>query len=1622
MADLSTRDLLLHTLSSHVGRYLNPLSLRSSNLNLYRLPKSELLDQKCLQIINSPSDPELVSLSYRYLYLQASSNIRDLVSQHQRYIVQLSSSKKHTLVLQELWTVALVLQGSRKLGQFSLSSWMCLVDGLSPQNVEPSLASFVVSHHFLVLQSILQYLSASLQSVVKGSSAITLSVFEKVAQSFLSDSNHQMCISKFAPNATAVQKYERNNAKVAAGFLKVAKFLRSKLNANETLTMGITLLELKTCELNMRIGQFDDASLPDLTNSSNIAPFIDDLKSAISLHPFPVPKLESSINSYLVSRPRSSSLNSIHGILSQLHFVEDNDLLSKLQKLLSITSPTEACEALNVSLSSLVSENPNRTLAFRSLGVVLRFLLSKFDKIEKCQSFINISDTIISKTRTQSAETSFNVYVTEVLSPLSTILFQMEQTKRVKQIAKLCFEASHSPEALKLSAQLDLSTTDKDKSDPSKLQNRIRQIIPQLCSFDDLEGALDVLDKYTEYCSGHDIVPLVIIPIVDNLFQTTKSVPAVLNPVLKLNPGLQTQLISLIIQDLDRRGSEKALRIKSFVQQFLDENTPNFLHLYKAASLADTLSIPNLSPSTPFEALCTAGIYIFCLSRGAGSYKEMLKLAKNYLECWLNLEENTQQSSEIEVFNEIMFELFHLSHFQLVQLLTDNFLLVTKATTYAVLQLELLLCRSMLETTNISEVPSVLKRAGSLMKGLNTSDRGISYSQVAEWKLLQFDYFISMKDIGKSSEKYQEILQFLDTKPGFNLTESSHKLSFNQKLGNFLIVARFLILTSKMNSLNGDFVTSLRNAKLAIKILNSILRKINMLAELKEIREDTNFFISQAYFLAFEASRHLGLLKDAMYYTNELRDFNSCCKYPIFKAFYHFALAVFYSFAGRAEPSGEEFMLGQSIATQIASSVTDTCMALSSKLITLFSGDGTFGDDNLLSDALERFEKSSNLLIGLSSKYITKAALGLDYIVFFNFSKHPSISIDNDRRKMLLKTTLEVKEKLQTLEKALFADCGTNVRWRPKILPSTTYSTCDFKDISKNLSFCKEILLRIAQEDDQLMYLNVSLTRYVSSLLSCCVFMLSFVATMKEEFAFDLLNTVTSLLDFAKALPSANQKLLISKDNTKKNNDLMPSKGEANELLILNDKTINMKLQKCLPDSCVVVSLDICELSGNLIITKFESGQTLPFVFKLPFRKNNGSFKSFADISACLQRIIEDSNGSTKKSVTTSVKTKEDRRNWWKMRFELDQRLKNLLDDVEDELLKGFKGVFFFTDRQSQEYNAFRTRLNNFWSSFLQSIGNEQHASLQLSQGLVDLYYNLQFLRHEKHYADIRDLVTYTFTELTGSNDFARVSSTMTTTLLSSIQGLYSFAATSKNEHIFLIPSNACASFPWESMECLRGRSVSRMPSVSQLIDLLSLHPGFSFPDTKPENIFYLVNPGKDLPKTEAEFGPLLQSMPNASGLCGEKPEEEHMLEQLYSSKLFLYFGHGGGEQYVRASKMIKRKTENNTNMLPPALLMGCSSGAFQDNGNLEATSNIFNWLSCGSPLVVSNLWDITDKDIDRFSMSVLYKWGFFTESDKQPAACEDICKAVANSRNLCTLRYLNGAAPIVYGLPFSYR
>lgn len=130
------------------------------------------------------------------------------------------------------------------------------------------------------------------------------------------------------------------------------------------------------------------------------------------------------------------------------------------------------------------------------------------------------------------------------------------------------------------------------------------------------------------------------------------------------------------------------------------------------------------------------------------------------------------------------------------------------------------------------------------------------------------------------------------------------------------------------------------------------------------------------------------------------------------------------------------------------------------------------------------------------------------------------------------------------------------------------------------------------------------------------------------------------------------------------------------------------------------------------------------------------------------------------------------------------------------------------------------------------------------------------------------------------------------------------------------------------------------------------------------------------------------------------------------SSEIFIFCGHGAGDTMCDSSRFRKYKS------CPAALLWGCSSGQLRTLGYHDPTGPALHYLLAGAPFVLGNLWDVTDKDIDKLSIDCMKKV-FGDLADEKPTGSGDIAEALRSSRKVCKLKNAVGCAPVIYGLPY---
>ncbi|KAJ2357110.1 separin protein [Coemansia sp. RSA 2618] len=193
------------------------------------------------------------------------------------------------------------------------------------------------------------------------------------------------------------------------------------------------------------------------------------------------------------------------------------------------------------------------------------------------------------------------------------------------------------------------------------------------------------------------------------------------------------------------------------------------------------------------------------------------------------------------------------------------------------------------------------------------------------------------------------------------------------------------------------------------------------------------------------------------------------------------------------------------------------------------------------------------------------------------------------------------------------------------------------------------------------------------------------------------------------------------------------------------------------------------------------------------------------------------------------------------------------------------------------------------------------------------------------------------------------------------------------------------------------------------------------------ERVFYVLNPEGDLKRTQSNFEAFVRGQASWDGCVGRRPMNHECEHGLQSRDIFMYFGHGGAEAYVSRAQI------RALDRCAVALLLGCSSGQLALRGEFDALGTATDYMVGGCPALVGNLWDVGDKDIDRFAASMLRLWGLDRHSSAeiavrldpdettcggQASAPVSLAEAVCWARKACRMSFLTGAAPVVYGIP----
>ncbi|KAI4207997.1 MAG: hypothetical protein LQ348_000367 [Seirophora lacunosa] len=504
-----------------------------------------------------------------------------------------------------------------------------------------------------------------------------------------------------------------------------------------------------------------------------------------------------------------------------------------------------------------------------------------------------------------------------------------------------------------------------------------------------------------------------------------------------------------------------------------------------------------------------------------------------------------------------------------------------------------------------------------------------------------------------------------------------------------------------------------------------------------------------------------------------------------------------------------------------------------------------------------------------------------------------------------------------------------------------------------------------------------------------------------------------------------------------------------------------------MPHTWQVLTVSLSRTKGEILVSRTRCGQG-PFILSLPLDRHSSrdsdeeSF-GYSQAKAELRDILTLADESTHNGPGMSGKGA--RSAWWEGRAALDARLKDFLTNMQNVWFGGFQGVFSQRFPARELLSRFQESLNVVMDNHLPSrrglAKKQKSQQVSLDPRVTELFVALgdpaSFSDMEEPLMDLLYFVVDILQFHGERNAYDEIDfDSMTIEVFDALRQYHDAAKKGDDqaaiEHTILILDKELHCFPWESLPCLDGHALTRLPSLSCLGDRLlqqqqqqqqGQHTNGVGTEMNDKHRFcidrrrgaFVLNPAGDLEATEAKFEQPLDHLPGWEGVIGSKPSEDQLKSYLEERDIFLYFGHGSGAQYIRSGTV--RKLDK----CAVALLMGCSSGKLTEAGEFEPYGTLMSYMQAGCPAVVATLWDVTDKDIDRFSEASLQKWGLFEttppthgspikknarargkskarQSPGPSSTSLSLDQAVAQGRGSCIFRYLNGAAPVVYGIP----
>lgn len=349
------------------------------------------------------------------------------------------------------------------------------------------------------------------------------------------------------------------------------------------------------------------------------------------------------------------------------------------------------------------------------------------------------------------------------------------------------------------------------------------------------------------------------------------------------------------------------------------------------------------------------------------------------------------------------------------------------------------------------------------------------------------------------------------------------------------------------------------------------------------------------------------------------------------------------------------------------------------------------------------------------------------------------------------------------------------------------------------------------------------------------------------------------------------------------------------DLLDFSSNTKIEEVIQTLPKTWRVVQINIDDNQSRSRLKKTPGDQAIDKNFSLKIVTIDNGHVSIYEIPG-LPNVdkmpsVQEELQDILKTHLLMYKSDFDKAKYAKVRSEVDDRLEQLILDIENRWLGFFKVLFL---GQSSNDVLIQKVVNDIERKFFKNDDTFRSSGRkQLLHKIIDGYFclsgdqmskGIQYVSKRPNSVELVELIHHQVAKLP--------------------------EVKAKRGALVLILDKEIQGLPWESMPCLLGQPVSRVPSVHTLALLHKTHllSESSVPRTgiRQDKIFYVLNPDQNLAKTQAKLEPALASLSLREGLIGQQPSLPQMKQVLSSMDAFMYCGHGSRLKHFSTQEIEK--------------------------------------------------------------------------------------------------------------------